>query len=52
MPKNVQTTATPAVTSHYSKVKVKLLSHVRLCATPRTVAYQDPLSMGFSRQGY
>ena len=32
--------------------KVKLLSHVRLLATPWTVAYQDPLSMGFSRQEY
>ena len=34
------------------KVKVKLLSHVRLFATPWTVAYQAPLSMGFSRQEY
>ena len=34
------------------KVKVKSLSHVRLFATPRTVAYQAPLSMGFSRQEY
>ena len=34
------------------KVKVKSLSHVRLFATPWTVAYQPPLSMGFSRQGY
>ena len=32
--------------------KVKLLSRVRLFATPRTVAYQDPLSLGFSRQEY
>ena len=32
------------------KVKVKSLSHVRLFATPWTVAYQGPLSMGFSRQ--
>ena len=32
------------------KVKVKLLSHVRLLATPWTAAYQAPLSMGFSRQ--
>ena len=32
------------------KVKVKLLSHVRLFATPWTVAHQAPLSMGFSRQ--
>ena len=28
------------------------LSHVRLFATPWTVAYQAPPSMGFSRQGY
>ena len=34
------------------KVKVKLLSRVRLFATPWTVAYQAPLSMGFSRQEY
>ena len=32
------------------KVKVKLLSCVRLFATPQAVAYQAPLSMGFSRQ--
>ena len=32
------------------KVKVKLLSSVQLLATPWTVAYQTPLSMGFSRQ--
>ena len=30
--------------------KVKLLSRVRLFATPWTVAHQAPLSMGFSRQ--
>ena len=30
--------------------KVKSLSRVRLLATPWTVAYQAPLSMGFSRQ--
>ena len=29
---------------------VKSLSHVRLFATPWTVAYQAPPSMGFSRQ--
>ena len=29
------------------KVKVKLLSHVRLLATPWTAAYQAPLSMDF-----
>ena len=34
------------------KVKVKSLSHVRLLATPRTAAYQAPLSMRFSRQEY
>ena len=34
------------------KVKVKSLSRVRLLATPWTMAYQDPLSMGFSRQEY
>ena len=28
------------------------LSRVGLCATPWTVAYQAPLSMGFSRQEY
>ena len=34
------------------KVKVKLLSCVRLLATPWTAAYQAPPSMGFSRQEY
>ena len=34
------------------KVKVKSFSRVRLFATPWTVAYQAPLSMGFSRQYY
>ena len=33
-------------------VVVKSLSRVRLFATPWTVAYQAPLSMGFSRQEY
>ena len=33
-------------------MKVKLLSGVRLLATPRTAAYQAPPSMGFSRQEY
>ena len=32
------------------KVKVKSLSRVQPFATPWTVAYQSPLSMGFSRQ--
>ena len=34
------------------KVKVKLLSRVRLLMTPWTAAYQAPPSMGFSRQEY
>ena len=34
------------------KVKVKSLSHVRLFATPWTVAHQAPPSMEFSRQEY
>ena len=33
-------------------VKVKSLSRVRLLATPWTVAYQAPPSMGFSSQQY
>ena len=33
-------------------VNVKSLSHVQLFMTPWTVAYQAPLSMGFSRQQY
>ena len=32
------------------KVEVKSLSRVRLLVTPRTAAYQAPLSMRFSRQ--
>ena len=32
------------------KVKMKSLSSVQLFATPRTVAYQAPPSMGCSRQ--
>ena len=34
------------------KAKVKLLSCVRLLATPWTAAYQAPPPMGFSRQEY
>ena len=34
------------------KVKVKSLSHVQLFATPWTVAYKAPPSLGFSRQEY
>ena len=37
---------------YYMKVKVKSLSHVRLFATPWTVAHQAPPSMKFSRQEY
>ena len=33
-------------------MSVKSLSHVRLFATPWTVAYQAPQSMEFSRQEY
>ena len=38
--------------THTHIYKVKSLSHVRLFATPWTVAYQVPPSMGFSRQEY
>ena len=41
-----------AVAKKTMKVKMKLLSRVQLFATPWTVAYQAPSSMGFSRQGY
>ena len=34
------------------KVKVKSLSRVQLLATPRSVAYQAPPSMGYFRQEY
>ena len=33
-------------------MKVKLFSRVRLFATPWTVVYQAPPSMGFSREEY
>ena len=36
----------------HMKVKVKSLSRIRLFATPWTLAYQAPPSMGFSRQEY
>ena len=42
----------PALLCLKEKVKVKSLSHVRLFATPWTVAYQASPSMGFSRQEY
>ena len=34
------------------KMKVKSLSRVQLFVTLWTIAYQAPLSMGFSRQDY
>ena len=39
-------------TEKRSNNKVKSLSHVQLFATPWTLAYQAPWSMGFSRQQY
>ena len=42
----------PAKTFPAKTVKVKSLSHVQLFATPWTVAYQAPPSMGFSGQEY
>ena len=33
-------------------MKLKSLSHIQLSATPWTVAYQAPLSIGVSRQEY
>ena len=40
------------LTQQRVKVKVKLLSRVQLFATPWTVSYQVPPSIGFSRQEY
>ena len=34
------------------ELELSHFSHVRLCATPQTVAHQDPPSLGFSRQEY
>ena len=42
----------PRVYTCSQSKKVKLLSRVQLFATPWTVAYHTPLSMGFSRQEY
>ena len=36
----------------FNVMKVKSLSHVRIFATPWTVAHQGSRSMGFSRQEY
>ena len=41
-----------SITLVIMKVKVKSLNHVQLFLTPWTVAYQAPMSMGFSRQEY
>ena len=40
------------LTSFLPSEEVKSFSRVRLFETPWTVAYQAPLSMGFSRQEY
>ena len=36
----------------YEKALTQILSHVQLFPTPWTVAHQDPMFMGFSRQEY
>ena len=41
-----------SITMYLMPQKVKSLSRVRLFATPWTVAYHAPLSIGFSRQEY
>ena len=46
--KNKHTETNNTITE--TKAKVKSLSRVRLFVTPWTVAYQAPLSVGFSRQ--
>ena len=51
MPPPSLSTGSVTLFSYTVKVK-KSLSHVRLFATPWTVARQPPLSMGFSRQEY
>ena len=40
------------ITTFHPGSEVKSLSRVQHFVTPWTVAYQAPLSMGFSRQGY
>ena len=42
----------PSPMHESEKVKVKAVSCVQLFETPWAVAYQAPLSMGFSRQEY
>ena len=41
-----------SIRSGKERNKMKSLSRVQLFATPWTIAYQAPLSMGFSRQEY
>ena len=41
----------PSLT-HLLQVRAQLLSRIRLSTTPRTIARQAPLSMGFLRQEY
>ena len=50
--KSVVVASTEGGFFHHWATKVKLLSHVRLFATPQTVAYQAAWSTGFSRQDY
>ena len=48
---SLQTLRNPAPTTHLP-ICCYLVAHVWLCATPRTVALQAPLPVGFSRQEY
>ena len=48
--RNMQDVPTTHHVSMNEWMNVRSLSHVRLFATPWTVAYQAPLSMGFPRQ--
>ena len=50
--KHCQFKTTSQQLTYSSLVTVKSLSRVQLFATPWTVAYQNPQSMGFSRQEY
>ena len=52
MTSNVNKLHSPITVRLKERKKVKSLSCVRLFATPRTVAYQVPPSMGFSKQEY
>ena len=59
IPEESEVNSVQKVNTELTKLKVystfdsmKLLSRVRLFATPWTVAHQAPLSIGFSRQGY